>query len=121
MDHVDFIPVIYVEAKKKRPLYGHLMQEFNRKGAGVLKAKLGYRAPLFKLDCFEVNLETPLANLRRKYFNLDLIWKNTHDLYGNTFARLSQGNEAIYKDIDEKNLSFSIGTDKPQHNLRIEW
>ena len=26
VDHVDFIPVIYVDAKKKRPFYGHLMQ-----------------------------------------------------------------------------------------------
>ena len=51
VDHVDFIPAIYIDAKKKRPFYGHLMQEFNRKGAGVLKVKLGYRSPFFKLDC----------------------------------------------------------------------
>jgi len=56
VDHVDFIPVIYVKGNKKRPFYGHLMQEFNRKGAGVLKVKVGYRSPFMKLDCFEVNL-----------------------------------------------------------------
>ena len=56
VDHVDFIPVIYVDAKKKRPFYGHLNQEFNRRGAGMFKVKFGYRAPFMKLDCLEVNL-----------------------------------------------------------------
>ena len=97
------------------------MQEFNRKGAGVLKVKLGYRSPFFKLDCFELNLETPLSNIKRKYFNLDLTWKNTHDKYGNTFVRLSHGNESSYKDIDEKSYSLNLGVDKPEQNLRLEW
>ena len=81
-----------MEAKKKRPFYGHLNQEFNRKGAGMFKVKIGYRSPFFKLDCLEFNFETPLANLRRKYFNMDFMWKNSHDQYGNIFAKVSQGN-----------------------------
>lgn len=44
------MPWIYIEAQKKRPFYGKIFQEFDRKGAAMLKATLGYRAPFSTFD-----------------------------------------------------------------------
>ena len=51
VDHVDFIPVIYIEAQKKRPFFAQLNQQFDRKGAGSIKINFGFRTPFSKLDC----------------------------------------------------------------------
>jgi 3-methyladenine DNA glycosylase Tag len=32
-----------VEVKKKKPYYGKIFQEFDRKGVAMLKATIGYR------------------------------------------------------------------------------
>lgn len=121
VDHVDFIPLIYVEGKKKRPFYAQLNQHFDRKGAGLLKVNLGFRTPFSKLDCLDFKIETPLSNFRRKYFSFDIEWKNSHDRYGNFFTRLSLGNTSIFRDIDEKSHSFNVGISKPEQNISFEW
>ena len=50
------MPWIYVDAKKKRPLYGKIFQEFDRKGAAMLKAMIGYRSPFANFDKIEFNM-----------------------------------------------------------------
>jgi hypothetical protein len=44
---------------RKRPAYGKLFQEFDRKGVAMLKATIGYRAPFSLLDKMEFTMETP--------------------------------------------------------------
>lgn len=88
------------------------MQEFNRKGTGMLNLMVGYRSPFTKLDKLQFKLQTPLANLRRKYFTIDLEWNNRHQKYGHLFAKVSHANANLFQDIDQKSHSFTLGTHK---------
>jgi hypothetical protein len=77
-----------------------LNQEFNRKGAGMLNAQIGYRAPFNKLDTLEFKFQTPITSLRRKYYNFDLQWTNPLFYIGKFNTKISLFNDQLYKSID---------------------
>ena len=66
----------------------------------MLNAKIGYRAPFFKLDTFEFKFQPPINNLRRKYFNFNTEWINPTKKYGNIFTSLTYANESLFSEID---------------------
>lgn len=59
-------------------MYGKLFQEFDRKGAAMLKSTIGYRSPFSLFDKIEFNMETlPLEYIKkRQYYMFGLNWMN---------------------------------------------
>ena len=50
MAKFDFIPWIYIEAEKKKPVYGKIVQQFDKKGWAMVRGTIGYRSPFMNFD-----------------------------------------------------------------------
>ena len=112
--------MIYLNAKKKFPVYGQFLQDFNRKGVGMLHAKIGYRGLTKLFDKIEFNYESPITDIKRKYFEIGVSWENPVKKYGNLYFGVNYNNTNIYKDIDEQSKSISVGIADPKYRFELK-
>lgn len=117
IDHVDFMPWIYIDAKKKFPVYGNISQDINRKGVGMTSGKLGLRSPFMMYDKLEFNCEFPWNQLSRKYYQIGLIWQNPIKKYGDFYCGLNFSNNSIYTDIHEASKSINVGINNDKYRI----
>lgn len=58
------------------PVYGKIVQEFDRKGFAMIRATLGYRGPAGMFDRVEFNMESPSINYikKRNMYQFGINW-----------------------------------------------
>lgn len=84
---------------------------------GMLQAKIGYRS-VFKLyDKIEVNYESPLTDIQRKYFTSGFTWQNPTKKYGDFYLAMNYSNNNIYRDIDEISKTITTGFNNDRFRL----
>ena len=122
VENPNYIPCIYVNSKKKGPLFGQVQQDINRHGAGTLSAQIGFRSPFQKYDHLQLNAEWPVqTKLNKRYYQFALAWHTPLKKYGDFFVKGSAGNDPAYENIDIQNHGFSWGLSKGQENYEVEW
>lgn len=85
----------------------------------MLQAKIGYRSVFKIYDKIEFNYESPLTDIKRKYFQSGFTWQTPTKKYGDFYLGINYANNNIYRDIDEACKTITTGFNNEKFRIEI--